>query len=203
MSNTPQPTAHIRLLNASPDTPAVDISVNDALITRGLAYKSFTEYMPAAPGAYTIRVMPEGLNSVLATLETIDLMDGGIYTLAVTGTETDLSIELIHDMPRPKPNGRAYLRFINLSPYDTEFDAFINESPVLTALGYTEISDYLPVRPGSHKLKLFNSRDNRLVLTDPRLTLRAGNYYAVYIVGRERGDAPLQVLIPLEGASYL
>ena len=42
--------AHIRLLNASPDTPAVDVFVNETRVAADLALKSFTEYTPAEPG---------------------------------------------------------------------------------------------------------------------------------------------------------
>jgi len=202
MSNM-QNKAFIRLLNASPNTPAVDVTVNDVLVADNLAFKAFTEYMPAEAGVYNVRVMPTGLNSVLAAAELTELMPGGIYTMAVAGLETDLSIELIDDVSRARPNGRAFLRFINLSPYDTAFDAFVGNAPVVTALEYTESSDYIPMQAGTYALKLFNSRNNNLVLTHPKMSLTNGNYYAAYIVGLERGDPPLQILLPLEGATYL
>ena len=201
--------AHIRLLNASPDTPAVDVFVNETRVAADLAFKSFTEYMPAEPGVYNIRVTPSGLNSILISLELAELMPDGIYTLAITGLNADLNIELIHDMPHNTPADRAahpvraFIRFINLSPYDTAFDAFLSNAPVVTALEYTEISDYIALQPGTYPLKLFNSRNNNLVLTHPHVQLKAGKYYAAYIVGLETGNPPLQVLLPLEGATYL
>ena len=202
MPNTQQK-AYIRLLNASPGAPAVDVTVNHVLVADNLAFKAFTEYMPAEAGVYQVRVMPAGLNSELIAMEMMELMPGGIYTMAITGVETDLSIELIDDVPRTKPNGRAFLRFINLSPYDTSFDAFIGNAPVVTALTHTESSDYIPLQAGTYSLKLFNSRNNNLVLTHPKVSLANGNYYAAYIVGLEAGTPPLQILIPLEGATYL
>jgi len=195
--------AFVRLLNASPNTPAVDITVNEVLIADNLAFKSFTEYMPAEAGVYRIHVTPNGLNSELSATELVELMPGGIYTMAVAGLETDLTIELIDDELRAKPNGRAFVRFINLSPYDTEFDVMIGNAPVVTALAYTESSRYTPLQAGTYSLRLFNSRDNRLVLTNPHMQVQNGHFYAVYIVGLEAGSPPLQVLIPLEGATYL
>jgi len=203
MSDT-HATAHIRILNASPNAPAVDVFVNDQLVADDLAYTAFTEYMPAEPGIYSIRVMPTGLNSVLATLEQAELLPGEIYTMAVIGVETDLSIELIPDSPRThSAQNRAFMRFINLSPYDTEFDIQLSGAPVVTMLNYTESSDYVALNPGTYHLKVFNSRDNRLVLTNPRVPVRANHFYAAYIVGLERDTPPLQVLLPLEGVTYL
>jgi len=196
-------TAHIRLLNASPDTPAVDVFVNDVLVADNLAFKSFTEYMPADAGVYNIHVTPAGLNSILVTLETTELMAGGIYTLAITGLNEGLAIDLIHDVPHTRESGRGFMRFINLSPYDTVFDAFISGAPVVTALEYTESSNYIALQPGMYTLKLFNSRNNNLVLTHPRVQIKAGTFYAAYIVGLEAGTPPLQILLPMEGATYL
>ena len=204
MSSHAQETAYIRIVNASPNAPAVDVFVNGHLVADDLAYTAFTEYMPAEPGVYEIRVMPTGLNSVLATLEQAELLPGDIYTLAVIGLETDLSLELIPDSPRGQaPNGRAFMRFINLSPYDTEFDIQLSGAPVVTALRFTESSDYVSMNPGMYQMKVFSSRDGQLALSNPRVPVRANRYYAAYIVGLERGTPPLQVLLPLEGVTYL
>ena len=202
MSNNPN-NAFIRLLNASPNTPAVDVTVNDTLVAHNLAFKSFTEYMPAEAGVYNVRVAPTGLNSILVTLELAELLPGGIYTMAITGLDDNLAIELIHDTPRTKAGDRAFMRFINLSPYDTMFDIFIGHAPVITALEYTEASEYIPLQPGMYTSKVFNSRNNNLLLTNPRMQVDAGKYYAAYIVGLEEGKPPLQMLLPLEGATYL
>ena len=203
MSNMHE-TAHVRILNASPNAPAVDVFVNGQLVADDLAYTAFTEYMPAEPGMYSIRIMPTGLNSILATLDHAELLPGTIYTMAIIGVETDLSLELIPDSPRTHPtNGRAFMRFINLSPYDTEYDVQLSGAPVVTVLGYTESSDYVSMNPGTYQMKIFNSRDGRLALTNPRVPVRANQFYAAYIVGFERGTPPMQVLLPLEGVSYL
>ncbi len=52
--------SHVRILHASPDAPAVDIYINDNLISKELSYKSFTEYMPLISTVYNIKVFPTG-----------------------------------------------------------------------------------------------------------------------------------------------
>jgi hypothetical protein len=44
---------------------------------------------------------------------------------------------------------------------------------------------------------------NNIILTVPNTNLRAGNIYTVYIVGLANGSPGLQVLIPLDGSTYL
>ena len=192
----------IRFLNASPDVPAVDIYVNDQAVVRKLEYKNFTEYYPAKAGVYHIAIMASGPNSAVRFSEHVELTAKTIYTMAVTGISADIGIHLIRDTIKPIQKDKAYIRFINESPYETSFDIKINGHTVVEDLFYNDTTNYYIVNGGTYTLKILNHHTAGLALTNPHMTLAAGKMYACCIVGYERGEPSMEVLLPLEGATY-
>ena len=102
-----------------------------------------------------------------------------------------------------KIQNRAFVRFIQLSYTAPLMDVYIDNRLVLSDLDFQEVSRYLSLAPGSRNIKLKVATTNRTILEDPNMFLRAGNSYSVYIVGDSNNRMGLQVLIPLEGTSYL
>ncbi len=196
--------AKIRVLNASPDTPSVDFYVNGSLVVKGLKYKSFTEYANAEPGIYTVTTTPSGTNSEILVTEDIELLPGLIYTIVIAGLNPALTIELISDTPSPNTDkSMSYMRYINLSPYSTEFDVLMNGKIVAPNLFYLDVTDYVEMYPGNYKMDLVNVDDEKIAMTNPNVKVTAGKHYACYIVGIENTKTGLQVLLPLEGTTYI
>lgn len=52
--------SYVRVLNASPDAPAVDIYINGGLIFKNIKFKDFTEYVQLSMGQYKMEVYPVG-----------------------------------------------------------------------------------------------------------------------------------------------
>ncbi|WP_409068618.1 DUF4397 domain-containing protein [Clostridium sp. FAM 1755] len=196
--------SHLRILHASPDTPAVDIYINDKLISRGLAYRSFTEYMPLESNDYNIKVFPAGKKDVAIIDENVFIPPNSIYTIAITGLSQDISLFNILDkkLDNKDPN-KAYVRSINLSPDAPNIDFYMNDKEIFNNVDYKNITDYTSVDPKNYtlNLKLANTEDT--ILTSPNANLKANKYYTVYIIGLTDGKPSLQVLIPLDGNSYI
>ncbi len=196
--------SHLRILHASPDTPAVDIYINDKLISRGLAYRGFTEYMTLDSDDHNIKVFPAGKKDVAITDENIFIPPDSIYTVAITGLSQDTSLFTILDkkLDSKDPN-KAYVRSINLSPDAPNIDFYMNDKEIFNNVDYKNITDYTSVDPKNYtlNLKLANAEDT--ILTSPNANLKANKYYTVYIVGLTDEKPSLQVLIPLDGNSYI
>jgi hypothetical protein len=75
--------ATIRLVNVSPDAPAVDLAVKDsAAFVSNKAFKGFSSFIPKDGGkSYTFEVRQHGTNTVLATLSNVTLNSGLVYTI--------------------------------------------------------------------------------------------------------------------------
>ncbi|RHW66572.1 DUF4397 domain-containing protein, partial [Clostridium botulinum] len=109
--------SHIRILHATPDAPAVDIYINNNLISKGLSYKGFTEYMPLISRVYNIKVFPTSKKDVPLINKFFFIPPNSIYTIAATNFLKNIALFPILDkkLDNKNPN-KAYVRFVHLSP---------------------------------------------------------------------------------------
>jgi hypothetical protein len=79
--------AGIRLVNLSPDAPAVDLAVQGGLaLVSNRAFKGFSSFLPlAAKSTYTFQILQSGTSNVLATLPNVAINNGFIYTILFHG----------------------------------------------------------------------------------------------------------------------
>ncbi len=195
--------SYVRFFNAAPNTGNVDIYVNGKKTVSNLSYRNFTEYMRALPGIYRISVYAAGTTTRPLYSGRFSIASNIIYTMAVAGLPGQITVESIADRKRAKNNYMSYMRFVNLSPNSSPLDVYVDNVLVISGLLYEDISNYLSLRPGNHSITLKEAATDIIVLEDPRATLRGGNYYATYVVGDITQSPGLQVVIPLEGTSYL
>ncbi len=195
--------SYIRFLNANPFQTPVDIYINGRKVASYLNYRAFTEYMKAFPGYYRIVVFKAGTRRNPISVSQINIIANRIYTAAFIDTGINSEWQMITDNTRILNQNRAFVRFIQLSYTAPLMDVYIDNRLVLSDLDFQEVSRYLSLAPGSRNIKLKVATTNRTILEDPNMFLRAGNSYSVYIVGDSNNRMGLQVLIPLEGTSYL
>ncbi len=195
--------SYIRFLNANAFIGPVDVYINGRLLLSDHDYQEFSEYMKVLPGSYRIEVFKVGTTENPLNVSQFNIIDGRIYTAALVGTDEDVSWQLIVDNRRALNPNIAYIRFIQLSPNAPLMDVYVDERLVISDLDYKEVSRYLFLIPGEHSIKLKVAMSDRLILVDPSMILKGGRAYTVYIVGNMNEHPGLQVLIPLEGVSYL
>lgn len=195
--------SYIRYLNASPSTGPIDIYVNGRKVASYLNYRAFTEYMKVFPGYYRIVVFRAGTIRNPIRVSRMNVIANRIYTAAFINNGTGQEWEFITDTRRVLNPNRAFVRFIQLSANAPLLDVYIDNRLVLTDLDFQEVSRYLSLAPGRHNLKLKVAASARVILEDPDMTLQEGKAYSVYIVGDMADRVGLQVLIPLEGTTYL
>jgi hypothetical protein len=196
--------SYVRLLHASPNAPAVDVYADGKLIAGNLVYTQFTPYMKLQKGKYNIKVFAAGTtkNSVIDTV--IELPEGKILTVAAIGKLENISLFPIEDPILPVMPGSTQIRFAHLSPNAPNVDITLPDGTVLFGnVGYKEVADYLLVYPGTYILQARLAGTDDIVLYVPNITLLPDRFYTVYAVGLVGETPPLQVLIPLDGNSYI
>ncbi|MGN0136945.1 DUF4397 domain-containing protein [Anaerotignum sp.] len=194
---------YIRFMNASPGETRVDIYVNGRKVASNLLYRNFTEYMKVFPGWYRIAVYAAGTIRNPLTVTTLQVQANSITTLAVIGLAGDISTLAINDSRRFLNRNRAYVRFVQLSPNAPTMDAYWDDALVVSELNYEDISRYMTATPGSHNLKMRDSLSGANLVEHPDVQVEGGKAYTIYVVGDITDRTGLQVLIPLEGATYL
>ena len=199
-----QTNAYVRVLHASPDAPAVDVYANENIIARQLSYKSFTPYVKVPGGTYNIRVFPAGstVNPVINT--SVNLAPGTITTAAAIGRLADIGLLGVPDTRFATTPGKAYIRFIHLSPNAPAVDITLpNGSLLFSNVAYRGIANYIPVDPGTYTLQARVAGTSQVILNVPNVKVLPNKILSVYAVGLAGGNPPLQVLIPLDGNTYI
>lgn len=196
--------SYIRFLNAIPDNHSYDIYINGRSIIKDLSYKEFSNYLKAYPGLYRLQIFVSGdtQNPIFDNDFTIE--PNKIYTAALAIDNSTFYLDLIEDIPHTGVPASAYMRFINLSPSPGSIEVLLDNTPVIASLNHLQASNYLALSPGKHSIQIRDSETKKILAMHPGVNLKGSNYYATYFVGTKNGEGPKsEILIPLEGASYL
>lgn len=99
--------AHVRVIHASPDAPAVDVAVKDGpVLFSNLAFPNAAGPSPVDAGTYDLEVRAAGTTTVALPINGVQLQAGKIYTvLAVgllNGTPALEALPIVND-PAPAP----------------------------------------------------------------------------------------------------
>ncbi len=79
--------AHVRVIHASPDAPAVDVNVVDGpTLLAGLAFPTASDYLAVEAGTYDLQVTPAGADDVVIDLADTHFQPGRIYDVIAVGT---------------------------------------------------------------------------------------------------------------------
>lgn len=197
-------TSYIRVFHAAPESPRVDVYLNGKLIVRGISYRNFSVYLPVAPGTNNIRVFPEGKIANPIINQNLNIPKEKIFTLAVIGESSNVSLLPILEPVMPKNPSKVYLRFTHLSPNTPNVNITLTSGDVLFKdIQYKETSEYILVNPGVYNIEARTVNTNERILYVPNIRLIPNRYYTIYAVGLSGRRPPLQAVIPLDGVSYL
>lgn len=202
--NIQQTRSYARILHASPNAPGVDIYLNDKLLVSNLTYKDFTEYYPLDPGLYNIKVYPAGQRQNPVINSDVRVPPSGIYTVAAINKLENIALYPILEPQTPIPSGMVYARFAHLSPNAPSVDVKLEDGTTLFKdVPYKGVTEYKLIQPGTYTFNVYPSGSDQRVLYVPNITLKGNRFYSIYAVGLVEGNPPLQVLVPLDGNSYL
>lgn len=205
-SPDPAPLAHAyyRLLHAVPDAPAVDVYINGSLAVPALRYAHFTTYFRAPAGSYEVKVFPAGKRDKPVIETTLQLSPGAIYTIAAIGELSAPSLMPITEPPQPQARNYASVRFVHLSPNTPSVDITLPDGKKLfTDVRYKQVTDYSSVPQGHYTVQARITGTDKVILIVPNIRLLPNKIYSIYAIGKLNGKPPLQVLIPLDGSTYL
>lgn len=200
----PENISYIRFLQASPDAPLMDLYINNKLIAANWGYQNFTDYLRAYPGLYRVELYKAGTKADPIYSAHLNLQSLLVYTAAFIGCCGQNDMLLIPDSlaSKTRPTG-TWLRFINLIPLSPSLDIYLDGNLIISRIAYEEISKYLPLATGTYTLDVRRSDTGETIIYHPQMELKAGNLYTGFFTGLIDGQPAPQVLLPLEGVSYL
>jgi len=92
--------AHVRVIHASPDAPAVDVKVaGGPTLISGLAFPNASEYLPVDATSYDLQVTPAGASDVVIDLPDTALAAGTIYDVVAVGKVANIQAQVATFVP--------------------------------------------------------------------------------------------------------
>ncbi len=202
--DTRQQFSYMRLLHASPNLQPVDVYANGSPIALGLAYSGFTEYLQMVPGRYSIQIFATGTTAPALLNTIIELPGQSINTAVIIGLSPNITMKTFFETVIQIPPGQLYLRFANLVPNSPGMDlALTDGTKLFEDVTYGMATNYRPIAAGTYTFYLLQSGTDARLLYVPNISLGEGRFYTIYAVGQIGGTVPLQVLVPLDGNSYI
>lgn len=195
---------YIRLFHAAPNAPAVDIYANGAPIARNLSYRNFTLYQTLRAGVYRIDVYRAGRRDTPILTASLTFPGRTIFTIAVAGMLPNITLLPVAEPKQQIPRGRLLIRFSHLSPTAPNVDVTLSNGTVLFRnVRFRETTNYITLPPSTHHFQLKVAGTNNVVLDVPHIVLTPNKIYTIYAIGLPSGQPPLQVVIPLDGSTYI
>lgn len=192
-------TSYIRVLHASPNSPAVDIYANDGLIMENLAYGKISQYIPVTSNDYNIKVFPTG-DMTTAVIDTdVFIPENTVFTVAAIGTLPNISLFPVQEPPVVQNTGNACVRFVHLSPNAPAVDIQLaNGTVIFDNVPYKGVTNYICTPPGVYNLNVVPTGTNDIALSVPGVELDANTYYTIYAIGLVADSPALQALLITE-----
>ncbi len=197
-------TSYLRVLHASPKSPAVDVYINDMLKFKNLIYGAFTDYIEVITGNYNVKIYAAGTTTAPVLSKNIFVPPEEIYTVAAIGLLPNIDLLPIPETKVMDSDNMVYIKFAHLSPNAGPVDIVLADGKILFEnISYKEFTDYIKVPAGTYILEARPTGTQTTALYVPNVKLKAGRFYTVYAVGLVKGSPGIQALIPLDGSSYL
>ncbi|MEZ6185404.1 MAG: DUF4397 domain-containing protein [Planctomycetota bacterium] len=205
--STQAATAKVRVLHASPDAPAVDVLVDDAVALAGVPYKAGSGYLDVPAGARNLKVNAAGTTTtVIDVTPTLDA--DGVYTAIAVGPLSAIEpLLLVDDASDPAP-GDVRLRVVHGSPTAGQVDVYVTApgddlsgaTPTLAGVSFKDASGFLDVPAGDYRARLTPAGQPTVVYDSGAVSLAPGSNLTLVAVDTAAGFSPVS-LVALTGDS--
>ena len=200
--------SYFRLLNAVAGSSAIDVYVNEMLISSNLKNSEFSRYVKLMPGNYKVVVYPSG-NQKDSIFETDIIIGKNLaYTGAISGEINDipnLSIFMIPDAKENQTmNSMSAVKIVNLIPDSVPLDLVAEDGTILfSEIEFGETTSNVALPSGAYTLHLRAKGDNKNILTVPIIDFAPRMYYTLFIIGEYGLKPKIEIIIPEDGLNYL
>lgn len=197
--------AYMRVVHTATKSPHVDLYINDKLTVPDLRYREFTDYIKLPTGTYNIKVYPKNTKSTPLVDSNITLNPSTITTYAIYSQARKLSLHPVKESPLTSPTqGKSKIRIANLIENISPVDVYLSDGTLLYRnVSYKDITKYIELAPNTYIIDIKLADTDISMLYAPNMNLRGDNYYTLYLIGLINDYPEPQMLIPLDGITYL
>lgn len=182
-TNDPIPVAYVSIYHESPNAPGLDVLVDNRQVNR-LEFTDYTGYLNFYTGDRNFKI--NSFNATNALIDTtVHLVDGGFYSVFIINSLDKVETLTVRDSASAPADGKAMVRFINLSPDAPAVDVTANEgsSPLFRGQTFKAPSEFVEI-DATESSFVVKSVDNNEALVDVSdVIIQPGKYYTIITRG--------------------
>jgi len=193
------PVSYVALYNASPDAPALAVSVDNRQINnQPFGYSDYTGYLTFYTGQRHITVSPFGASNVVVDT-TVTLTDNKVYSLFVVDNYNKASMLVLNDSAQAPASGKAMIRFINLSPDAGVLHLKVKDQAELgTGKSFKEVLAFTEIDAKTTSFEITSNDPNVSKLQIPGVDIQSGGFYTIVVRGYKTPPASSQSVLSAE-----
>jgi len=158
-----QPVSQVRVIDVSPDAPALDIYPGSPQSTSAVLYNvgfgTVSSYITIPAGANTHAAYVAGTQQQLATVRG-NFVAGNQYTLLAGNISASMQMTVLKDQSYAAPTGQVALRFLDQATRAVPVDIYLvppgaalsKVSPIDTGLSYSSNTGYINFSSGTYSI---------------------------------------------------
>jgi hypothetical protein len=206
-----QPLSQVRVIDVSPDAPALDIYQNSPQSSPASLYNigfgTVSSYIPVAAGAYSNAAYTAGTQQQLATVRG-NFLTGSQYTLLAGNIAANLQMTVLKDQSFPAPTGQVALRFLYQATRAGTVDIYLvppgfalgRVSPIDTGLSFGSNTGYINAPSGTYSIVVLPAGTVPTSATSPvytgsQISYPGGSARTILLIDQQPASTPgLQVI---------
>ncbi|HEY4380503.1 MAG TPA: DUF4397 domain-containing protein [Acidobacteriaceae bacterium] len=162
-----QQISQVRVIDVSPDAPALDIYQNTPPQTApaglyNIGFGTVSSYMPVTPGSYNPAAFTAGTQQQLAAIRG-SFATNGQYTVLAGNIAANLQMTVLKDQSTPAPAGQTAFRFLGQATRSGAVDiyllppgfSFSGAAPIATGVGFGTNTGYINAPSGTYSIFAF------------------------------------------------
>lgn len=181
--------AQVMVVHASPNAPAVDVRVNNAVALSNVAFPTNSSYLAVNSGTTNIKVSPATTTTYVIDAN-VDLMANTNYSVFAIDSVNKIKAAVVTDNLATPATGKAHVRFFHFSPNAPAVDIAVTGGPVVFSsrafndqATTTSRQAFTPLDAGTYNLEVRLAGTTTRVLALPNVVLTAGKIYTVFAKG--------------------
>ena len=189
----------MRVINASPNGPAMTALLNGAVIQQNIAYATQPSYQVVDEDSKTIEMRNAATGATLFT-QSVSLEHERHYTEIATGMIASIGSLFIEDANNDPSSGTAAFRFIQVAPSMPVVDVYLTPSgtsitsinPTIGNVAFNKATAYVSVPANTYTLSVTAAGTKSVLLTVPNLALPSLAVRSILSLDKPGGGAPFQ-----------
>jgi hypothetical protein len=201
---TPPAITKVQVLHASPDAPAVNITIGSTNFT-GVDYKSGTAALALFAGTKTVKVdgiVPGGTATVIGPVD-VNFMEKKLYSIVAIGDVATIHPLILEQPDTPVAGGSVRLRLVHAAPMAPRVDVYLT-APGASLSGAAPVGTFsfeenlgpVEVMADNYQVRVTAAGTTTVVFDSGTIALERGkNLLIAAVQNTGTGSAPISLVV--------